>query len=71
MTRETEAQRDMLEQQLDHDRRMKVIDRLNDLIVQGSKSLAILNGGAVIAMLAFCSGSGRKTSVSMLQVLCA
>lgn len=43
----------MLEQQLNHDRRMRVIDRLHDLIVQGSKGLAVLNGGAAVAMLAF------------------
>lgn len=43
----------MLEQQLDHDRHMRVIDRLHDLISQGAKGLAVLNGGAVVAMLAF------------------
>jgi len=53
MSRETDSQRGMLEQQLDHDRRMRVIDRLHDLIVQGAKGLALLNGGAVVAMLAF------------------
>lgn len=64
MTRETGAQRDILEQQLDHDRRMKVIDRLNDLIAQGSKSLAILNGGAVIAMLAFVQALGQNQHIN-------
>jgi hypothetical protein len=53
MSRESGNQFGMLEQQLDHDRRMRVIDRMHDLIAQGSKGLAILNGGAVVAMLAF------------------
>ena len=53
MSRETGAQHDMLNQQLDHDRRMRIIDRLDEIIAQGAKNLAILNGGAVIAMLAF------------------
>lgn len=53
MTRETDSQHDLLKRQLDYDQRMRVIDRLHDLIVQGSKGLTVLNGGAVIAMLAF------------------
>ncbi|QOJ23270.1 MAG: hypothetical protein HRU78_06065 [Gammaproteobacteria bacterium] len=52
MTRETGTQHDMLNQQPNHDRRMRIIDRLDEIIVQGAKNLAILNGGAVIAMLA-------------------
>jgi hypothetical protein len=43
----------MLERQLEHDRRMRIADRLDDIVAQGAKNLAILNGGAVIAMLAF------------------
>ena len=53
MSRETDVQRDMLVQQLDHDRRMRDIDRLHDLLVQGAKGLAVLNGGSVVALLAF------------------
>lgn len=53
MSRETDSQHDMLTQQLNHDRHMRNIDRFHDLIAQGSKNLAILNGGAVIAVLAF------------------
>lgn len=60
MSRETDSQHDMLTQQLDHDRRMRNIDRLHDLIAQGSKNLAILNGGAVIAMLAFVQALVEK-----------
>ena len=53
MSRETDAQRGMLEQQLEHDRHMRNIERLHDLLSQGAKGLSVLNGGAVVAMLAF------------------
>jgi hypothetical protein len=53
MSRETDAQRGMLEQQLDYDREMRAIDRLRDLLVQGAKGLAVLNGGSVVALFAF------------------
>lgn len=43
----------LLREQLEHDRRMKTIDRLHDLIAQGAKGLGVLNAGAVVAMLAF------------------
>lgn len=43
----------LLREQLEHDRQMRSIDRLHDLIAQGAKGLGILNAGAVIAMLAF------------------
>lgn len=48
-----ESQQALLGQQLEHDRRMKTIDRLHDLITQGAKGLGVLNAGAVVAMLAF------------------
>ena len=50
---ERESQQTLLAQQLEHDRQMRVSDRLHDLIGQGAKGLAFLNGGAVVAMLAF------------------
>ena len=50
---EWEAQFKVLEKQLDHERRMRVIARLHDIKVQGAKGLAVLNAGAVIAMFAF------------------
>ncbi len=53
MERGGESQQALLAQQLEHDRQMKAIDRLHDLISQGAKALGILNGGAVVAMLAF------------------
>ena len=58
----------MLTQQLDHDRRMRNIDRLHDLIVQGSKNLAILNGGAVIAMLAFVQALVEKPAYQSFKL---
>lgn len=60
MSRETDSQRGMLEQQLDNDRRMRVIDRLHDLIAQGVKGLVLLNGGAAVAMLAFIQALVEK-----------
>lgn len=48
-----ESQQTLIAQQLEHDRQMRVFDRLHDLIGQGAKGLALLNGGAVVAMLAF------------------
>lgn len=60
MNRETDSQGDMLEHQLDHDRKMRAIDRLNDLITQGAKGLATLNGGGVVAMLAFIQALVEK-----------
>lgn len=53
MERGGESQQALLGQQLEHDRRMKTIDRLHDLIAQGAKGLGVLNAGAVVAMLAF------------------
>ena len=50
---ERESQQTLLAQQLEHDRQMRVFDRLHDLIGQGAKGLAFLNGGAAVAMLAF------------------
>lgn len=43
----------LLEQQLEHDRRARTVDRLHDLIAQGARGLGVLNAGAVVAMLAF------------------
>ena len=53
MDRGNESQQALLGQQLEHDRRMKTIDRLHDLITQGAKGLGVLNAGAAVAMLAF------------------
>jgi hypothetical protein len=53
MDRGADSQREMLAHQLAHDREMRVYDRLHDLIGLGAKGLAFLNGGAVVAMLAF------------------
>ena len=50
---ERDSQQALLGQQLEHDRRMKTIDRLHDLIAQGARGLGVLNAGAVVAMLAF------------------
>ena len=55
-----ESQQSLLGQQLEHDTRMRVIDRMHDLIVQGGKGLSILNGGAVVAMLAFVQALVEK-----------
>jgi hypothetical protein len=43
----------MLERQLEHDRDMRAVERLHNLISQGAKGLVVLNGGATVAMLAF------------------
>jgi len=53
MERGSDSQREMLAHQLDHDRKMRVLDRLHDFITQGEKGLVVLNGGAAVAMLAF------------------
>lgn len=53
MERGGESQQAFLEQQLEHDRQMRTIDRLHDLIAHGAKGLGVLNAGAVVAMLAF------------------
>lgn len=53
MSRETEAQMSMLERQLEHDRNMRALERLHGLIVQGSKGLSLLGGGAAVGVLAF------------------
>lgn len=55
-----ESQQSLLGQQLEHDTRMRVIDRMHELMVQGGKGLSILNGGAVVAMLAFVQALMEK-----------
>lgn len=62
MSRETDAQRGMLEQQLEHDRDMRAIERLHNLMIQGAKGLGVLNGGAAVAMLAFVQAMVGKAS---------
>ncbi|MBI3902271.1 MAG: hypothetical protein HY306_04915 [Nitrosomonadales bacterium] len=59
MSRDTDNQT-ILQQQLAHDTRMRVIDRMHDLISNGAKGLAVLNGGAVVAMLAFVQALVEK-----------
>jgi len=53
LTRESDAQMGMLERQLEHDRDMRVLERVHNLITHGAKGLSILNGGAAVAILAF------------------
>lgn len=43
---ERDSQQGLLREQLEHDRRMRIIDRLHDLIVQGAKGLRKLKGSA-------------------------
>lgn len=57
-----ESQQALLELQIEHDTRMRVINRMHELIVQGGKGLSILNGGAVVAMLAFVQALMEKQS---------
>src|SRR3569623_1566927 len=43
----------MLERQLEHDRNIRTLERVHNLIVQGAKGLSVLNGGSAVAILAF------------------
>lgn len=61
------TQGNMLTHQLDHDRKMRVIERLHDLIVQGGKGLAVLNGGAVVSMLAFVQALVDKPAYQLFK----
>jgi hypothetical protein len=42
----------LLERQLEHDRDMRALERVHNLIIQGAKGLSVLNGGAAVAILA-------------------
>lgn len=53
MSRETDAQTDILERQLEHDRDMRALERLHGLLSQGAKGLSVLSGGAAFGILAF------------------
>ena len=71
MNRETSAQitaqGNMLTEQLEHDRKMRAIERLHNLMIQGAKGLGILNGGAAVAVLAFVQAMVGKDSYSALK----
>ena len=47
---------------LEHDRTMRVTERLHELKLQGAKGLGALNGAAAVAVLAFVQAlAGQKT----------
>jgi hypothetical protein len=67
MSRETDSAHDLFVAQINHDQKMRVIDRLDELTAQGSKNLAVLNGGAVVAMLAFIQALVAKPMYSIFK----
>jgi hypothetical protein len=50
---DSDSQQALFNEQQEHARQMKIVDRLHDLTVQGAKGLGVLNAGAAVAMLAF------------------
>lgn len=62
MDRGSDGQEVLLREQLEHDRRMRTLDRLHDLVAQGAKGLGVLNAGAVVAMLAFVQALVDKSA---------
>jgi uncharacterized membrane protein YcfT len=53
MPPDIDSQYYLITKQFEHDREMRVIERLNDIKAQGAKGLAVINAGAVVAMFAF------------------
>jgi hypothetical protein len=56
-----------LNQQFDHDERMRAIERAHNLILHGAKGLGVLNAGAAIAMLAFAQALIGKATLPAVK----
>lgn len=54
-------------EQMEHDAWERSRDRVHNTILQGSKGLGVLNGGAAIAMLAFIQALIGKASLPLFK----
>ena len=60
MSRESDAAREIAHQQQSHESFQQTVERLQNVIIFGSKSLATFSGAGVVAMLAFIQAVVEK-----------
>ena len=56
-----------LNMQLDHDRKMRVMEQLHGLTLQGAKGLGALNGAAAAASLAFVQALAARQALGVFK----